>query len=43
MVDTFFGVIAKLDYFWGSLLYILGLFRRVKVENWNIFGELIDF
>ena len=30
------GVITKLDYFWGSFLYILGLFLKVKVQNWGL-------
>ena len=31
---TFFGVITKLDHFWGSFLYIIYmLFLEVKVQN----------
>ena len=38
------GSHAKLDYFGGSFLYILGLFLKVKVQNWNIFfGGLLYF
>ena len=34
---VFLGAITKLNYLWGSYLNILGLFHKVKVQNWNIF------
>ena len=34
----FLGVITKLDYFYRSYLYCFGLFLKLKVQNWNIFG-----
>ena len=34
----FLEAIAKLDYFWQLFLNILGLFLKVKIQNWNIFG-----
>ena len=36
--ECFKGVIATLDYFWRLFLNIIGLFPKVKIENWNIFG-----
>ena len=36
-MDTFFGVITKLDYIKGSFLCILGSFLKVKVQNGGIF------
>ena len=46
IVDIFFmgggGVITKMDYFWGSFIYILGHFLNVKVQNWNIFSGLLN-
>ena len=37
------GVITKQDYFEGLFLYILVLFLKVKVQNWNIFWGLLNF
>ena len=31
------GVITKFDYFGGSFIYILGLYKA-KIQNGNIFG-----
>ena len=45
IVDIFLGgggVITKMDYFWGSFIYILGHFLNVKVQNWNIFSRLLN-
>ena len=39
----FWGVNTKLDYFWCSFLYILGLLHKVKVQNGNIFWGLLKF
>ena len=36
------GVFTKINYFWGSFVYIFRLFK-VKVQNWNVFRGLINF
>ena len=36
----FWGVITKLGYFGWSFLYILGLFLKIKVQNWIFWGVL---
>ena len=38
----FFGVITKLEYL-GVIYIFLGLFLKVKVQNWNIFGICLIF
>ena len=30
-------------YFWALFLNILGVFLKVKIQNWNIFGGLLTF
>ena len=39
----FFAVHHKSGLFWGSFLYILGLFLIVKVQYWNGFEGLVTF
>ena len=41
--EYFWEAITKLDYFWELFLNILGLFLKVKIQNWNNFGELLTF
>ena len=36
-------VIEKLDYFWGSFLYILVAFLKVKVQNGSVILGLLKF
>ena len=43
LVDTFLGVITKLDYFWGSFYAFTGLFFKFKVKNSDFFGGLPIF
>ena len=38
----FQGAIAKLDYFWKFFFYFW-LFLKVKIQNWNIIGDLLTF
>ena len=44
---TFFGVITTGLFFWGGrgsfilYIYFLGLFLKVKVQNWNIFWGVL--
>ena len=33
----------KTGLFWGSFLYVLGRFLKVKVQNWNICLGLLNF
>ena len=33
----------KTGLFWQLFLNILGLFLKVKIQNWNIFGGLLTF
>ena len=37
------GDIAKLDFLAEIFLNILGLFLKVKIQNWNIFWGLLTF
>ena len=37
ILEIFWGVITKLDYFWESFLCILGYFLKVTVQNGNTF------
>ena len=41
IVDIFWGQL-QIGLFWGSFLYILGLFKT-KVQNVNVFGGLQNF
>ena len=37
------GGIAKLDYFLGVISKHSRAFSKVKIQNWNIFRELLNF